>query len=139
MFQHLLLPLDLTNRHGRAIEMAIDLARHHNGRVTLLHVIESIAGWADEEVDEFYKRIEKSAQEHLDRYGATLDERGIPWHARVITGNRVEEIAKYAEDNAVDLIILSAPRIDPENPSGGWASLSWKVSFLAPCPVLLVK
>jgi hypothetical protein len=38
-----------------------------------------------------------------------------------------------------DLIVLTAPRIDPDHPVAGWASLSFKISLLAECPILLVK
>ena len=38
-----------------------------------------------------------------------------------------------------DLIVLTSPRPDPENPVALLGSLSHKIGLLAPCPVLLVK
>src|ERR1051326_9108272 len=49
MFKRILIPLDLTDKHHAALSKAADLARHSDGRVTLLHVIEVIPGLAVEE------------------------------------------------------------------------------------------
>jgi hypothetical protein len=49
------------------------------------------------------------------------------------------EIIRYATEAKADLIIAIAPRVDPKNVAAGWGSLSYKISLLSPCPVLLVK
>ena len=54
-------------------------------------------------------------------------------------GNRAPEIVRYAGEIGVDLIVLKSHRIDLENPSAGWGTVSYKVGILAQCPVLLVK
>jgi hypothetical protein len=38
-----------------------------------------------------------------------------------------------------DLLILTAPRLDPATPSAGVESMSYKVGVLSQRPVLLVK
>ena len=53
--------------------------------------------------------------------------------------NRVPEIVGYARDKGVDLVVATSPRFDPDNPGTGWASMSYKISMLCPCQVLLVK
>ncbi len=93
MFQKIIVPIDLTDRHQSILNVASDLAGNSQGEIILLHVIESIAGWEDEEVEEFYLKIEASAQEHLERLGRQLDEMKIPWHLKVKTGSRAKEIA----------------------------------------------
>jgi hypothetical protein len=35
--------------------------------------------------------------------------------------------------------VLTSPAVNPNNLAEGWGSLSFKVSVVAPCPVLLVK
>jgi nucleotide-binding universal stress UspA family protein len=65
---------------------------------------------------------------------------GIPSaHAVVLFGNRAVEVARHAKEMDCDLIVLTCPPFDPEKPGLSWASLSWKISLLATCPVLLVK
>jgi hypothetical protein len=38
----------------------------------------------------------------------------------------------------VDRIVLSSHRIDLQNPSAGWGTVSYKVGILSQCAVLLV-
>ncbi|MCS6850832.1 MAG: universal stress protein [Gemmataceae bacterium] len=139
MFHKVLVPLDLTDKHGPAIDLALRLVRPGEGEVILLHVVELIPGLPLEEEREFYTRLEQTARAHLKRYGERLSQAKISWREVVICGNRAWEIARQAADGGADLIVLTAPRIDPDNPAAGWASMSYKVSVLAPCPVLLVK
>jgi nucleotide-binding universal stress UspA family protein len=67
-----------------------------------------------------------------------LSELDVECQRRVTYGHRVREVVDQAAALAADLIILTAPQIDPNDPSG-WGSLSWKIGVLCRCPVLLVK
>jgi hypothetical protein len=58
---------------------------------------------------------------------------------KVIFGSRAHEIVRYAVETGVDLIVLSSHRLDPQNPSVGWGTVSYKVGILSKYPVLLVK
>jgi nucleotide-binding universal stress UspA family protein len=138
MFKRILLPLDLTERHKRAIEIAVEMATQ-GGELTLLHIIEVIPGLALDEEKNFYDRLHKIADAHLARLGRTLGDRNVRWRAETVFGNRAGEIARQAAKEKSDLIILTAPRFDPENPGAGWSSLSWKTAIVAQCPILLVK
>jgi nucleotide-binding universal stress UspA family protein len=139
MFAKILIPVDLTDTHQQAIEIAAQLASESGGQVTLLHVVEVIPGlWVDEERD-FYDRLEAAARDHLVRLGRQLEERNIARREEIIFGNRAEEIVRYAMEAGVDLIVLKSHRIDLENPGAGWGTLSYKISILSQCPVLLVK
>lgn len=139
MFKKILLPLDLSDRHGPAVEAAAELARLTGGAVTLLHVIEVIAGLAMAEERDFYKRLEKAARRHLEQVGDRLTKRKLPWRAELRYGNRGPEIIRYAGTAGADLVILTGRLPDPEHPGAGFASLSYQVSMFATCPVLLVK
>jgi nucleotide-binding universal stress UspA family protein len=139
MFKNILLPLDLTEKHQAALTAAADLAEQNRGAVTLLHVIEVIPGLAVEEERAFYDRLQRTARAHLDRCGALLAGRKVLWHGEVLLGSRAEKITGYAADQRADLMILTAPQFDPDNPVAGLGSMSWKLGILSPCPVLLVK
>jgi len=54
-------------------------------------------------------------------------------------GDRLQEIVKFSEEQSADPIVMRSHRIDPANPTQGWGTISYKVSVLAQCPVLLVK
>jgi len=137
MFQHILVPTDLTDSAESSLKMAMSLARlRYGSHVSLLHVIERIPSLEDHELRGFYERLERDACMRMRQMLANTsgcDEVTTTHH--VVLGRRSEEIVRYAESNAMDLIILSHGQ-DPESPFG---SVSYKVGILAPCSVLLLK
>jgi nucleotide-binding universal stress UspA family protein len=139
MFKKILLPVDLADKHGPALNVAADLADRSGGEIVLLHVIEVIAGLPMEEERGFYSRLEKKARAFLERLGGQLKRRDIRWRAEVLYGNRGAEVVRFAAATSVDLIVLTSPRLDPSNLGTSWGSLSYKIGFTCQCPVLLVK
>lgn len=139
MFQKILVPLDMTFKHRRALDMAAELARQNSGEVVLIHVVELLHGMPRTEEPEFYDRLETAATEHLEKHLVGLKKRGVPCRKEIIFGVRVTEMVRFAQRMGADLIILTAPRLDPDYPEDGWGSLSFKLGIFASCPVLLVK
>ncbi|MER3415460.1 MAG: universal stress protein [Gemmataceae bacterium] len=139
MFRRILLPVDLTDRHQRSLEMAARLARHEAGEVVLVHVIEVIHGLTPDEDRDFYGRLEKNARQHLEILGQFLTQQSVPWSVRVLYGDRAEQIIHCAEEEHADLILMTSHRIDLTGPIAGWGTLSYKIGILSQCPVLLVK
>jgi nucleotide-binding universal stress UspA family protein len=139
MFQKILLPVDLSDKHGPALNAAAQLASQSGGEVILLHVIEIIPGLEVEDEKHFYSRLEKLAASHLDKLGKVLQAKRIRWRAKTLLGNRGAETLRQAQENGVDLIIVTSPRVDPQHVATGWGSLSYKIGLAATCPVLLVK
>jgi universal stress protein A len=138
MFERLLVPVDLTDRNSRAIEIARDLVQPGGGDVTLLHVIETL-DLPYEELEEFYSRLEQRTIEQLDVLAEPLRTAGLSVDQEVVYGRRAEEVLRYAEEHRIDLIVLNSHRVDPQNPGAGWTTMSYQVAILAQCPVLLVK
>lgn len=138
MFKHILVPMDLSDRHQQALEVAARLARESHGEVTLLHVIEIIPGAWPQEHD-FYKRIAEIAHNHLTSLGRTLEAGQVLGRKEIVYGHRAHEIVCYALEAGIDLIVLTSRRIDPNDPNAGWGPVSHQVGILAQCPVLLVK
>ena len=137
MFKRILLPIDLSNRHQKALSGAVDLARQSGGEVLLLHVIEVIAGMDRE--DEFYGRLERAARKNLGQLSEQLAAKQVLSRMEILFGNRAQEIVRYAGEKNVDLVVLTAPLVRSESVSYALGSLSYKIGVFAPCPVLLVK
>jgi nucleotide-binding universal stress UspA family protein len=138
MFKKIVLPLDLSDRHRPAVDVAAELAKQSGGEVVLLHVIEIIPGVPLEDEKAFYSRLDKMARTHLEGVSRRLSERRVPCQTKVLYGHRAREVAGQAEALGADLIVLTAPQIDAAEPTG-WGSLSWKIGVLCRCAVLLVK
>jgi nucleotide-binding universal stress UspA family protein len=139
MFQRILLPVDLTDRHDKALRMAGDLGRQSNGEVILLHVIEAIPGLSRQEDADFYSRLNTAARAHLRRLAAPLLEAGIACRTEVLTGQRAVDTARFAAEAKSDVIVLTSPPFQPQHPLPALGSMAWKISLLAACPILLVK
>ncbi len=137
MFKTILLPIDLSDRHEQALHVARELAHAGDGEIVLLHVVEIIPGLPEE--GEFYSRLERVARKYLSALHDRLTGEKVPSRVEVIVGNRARAIVGQAEDTGADLIVLTAPRVDPDKVSAGLGSLSYMVGIFAPCPVLLVK
>ena len=138
MFSNILVPVDLSEKNARAIEAAQTLATRLGGRITLLHVIETI-DLPFEELEEFYGRLEKQAANGMEALSAPMIEAGLTVERCVAYGSRSREIVRHTEDHGIELVIMSSRRVDPDNPTQDWATVSHKVAILARCPVLLVK
>jgi|SRR6516164_87111 universal stress protein A len=139
MFKKILLPVDLTEKHRAALEMAAELAGQNQGEVLLVHVVEEIPGLSRKEERGFYQRLEQIARAHLGRLAGAVTRKKVPVRTEVIIGQRVPDTLRYAKAQAADLILLTSPSFQPEHPGASLGSMAWKISMVALCPVLMVK
>lgn len=139
MYERIIVPADLTDGNGPAVEVAGRVVAKETGTVYLLHVIETIPGFAIEEERDFYGKLEKSATEHLEKLGEILTQSGVRWRAEVAYGPRAKTILDEARKLDADLIIIQSHRLDRDRPQQGWGTLSFQVGILSDRPVLLVK
>jgi nucleotide-binding universal stress UspA family protein len=139
MFRRILVPVDLTEKSMAAVDVAFELAKQSKADVTLLHVIETIEHVTFDEMKGLYKRLENSARKGLEEFSERFKTARLNVDAAVTYGHRTRGIVSFAIDNKCDLIILASHRIDPDRPGHEWTTISYGVSILAPCAVLLVK
>ncbi len=138
MFERIVIPVDLTDQHRAAVEMARDLARTHGSTLTLLHVIETLDVPFDE-LKDFYERLEEQAREGLARLARPLTGAGVDVEQVVRYGKRAREIVGFVEEQGADLVVIGSHRPDPEHPQRTLLTISHQVAIFAPCPVLVVK
>lgn len=138
-FRHILVPVDFTEKNRAAIDVAITLAHTAQATVTLLHIIEQLFT-DDDEIDEFYERLETRAMSELDALAQQVIDAGFAVQRKVRYGKRGPGIVDFAtEDPQCDLIVMNARPVDQEHPESGLGAISFQVSLLCHCPVLLVK
>lgn len=138
MFDHFIVPIDLSDRNTAAIRTACEMARVGKGFVTLLHVVETL-DLPYEEVSDFYDRLEERAARRLEELSGPLADADVEFERLVLFGDPAEEIIEFAAQAAKALIVLQSHRVDPAQPTVGWATLSYKIAILADSPILLVK
>jgi len=138
MFQKILVPVDFTDKNRAAVDLAASLISG-DGEVTLLHIIETISDAPFDELEDFYQRIEERSRREMASLAAPLASEEFAVRQEIIYGHRARQIVSWAEREGVDLVVVSAQKLDPERPREEWLNLSHAVALLARCPVLLVK
>lgn len=138
MFETVLVPVDLTPKNRRAVELARDLATRVGSEVLLLHVIETL-DLPFEELEDFYERLQDKAMLEMDPLVEILAAADVPVSSHIVFGRRAERVLVFARENSVDLMVLDSHRVRPGQPGKGTGTLSYQMAILAECPVLLVK
>ncbi len=139
MFTNILVPSDLTERNQKAMDIAIEMALENRAVVTVLHVIETLEEADSEDFKKFYRQLGIRAGRKIDKLIAQYGREGLLLEKHILYGRRVYEILNFAVARDVDLIIMSSHKLDPENVTEGWGTISFKVGVLSHCPVMLVK
>lgn len=109
-YQHILAAVDLSPEGGQVLERARDLSRRYNCTLSLIHVIEPLPVDAAGEAllppmsieSELHENAEQKLQELADRAGIDQSCR------HVVMGYTKREIIGFAQDNAVDLIVVGS-------------------------------
>jgi nucleotide-binding universal stress UspA family protein len=138
-FQHILVPVDFTEKNLTALDLVFDLAVASHARVTLLHVIETIDVELDRELEQFYAKLQERADSELERLSQRFVAAGLAIDRKTRYGKRLLEIVNDIVERKSDLVVMSSHKPDLSKPLQTWATLSYQVSVLCPCPVLLVK
>lgn len=139
MYSHIIVSVDLSDRNAPALRVASEIAREHGASVTLLHVVETIEGPPQEEMEDFYAKLSAKAEQQLGSWAKEFEKHRVSVEVSVLRGKRAQTIVRYADDQRGDLIVLNTHRVDPENPGGALGSISHRVALLAGCSVLLVR
>lgn len=141
-FNHILIPVDVIGKNRNAIDIAFELAIENKANVSMLHVIQEIENAeerVDDETNEFYENVKSHVLSEMERLSQQLIESGVDVGIKAIVGDRKQTIVTYASDHNVDLIVMSSHTVDPENIANSLNTLSYKVSVMCDCPILLLK
>lgn len=139
MFRRILVPVDFTPRSRRAAGVAARMAASSKAETTLLHVIERIDADAPGSLAGFYRKLERNARGRLAELVEDFTRRGLQARGEVLYGGRVNEILRFSQENAIDLIVMSSHKLPLRRGGENWGTISYKVGILSRCPVLLVK
>lgn len=141
MYKRILLPFDGTAQARQALPHAIAQAEHFGAELLLLEVFApspSVHG-LEKRSKEWVGRYRASlARENLQDAAAGAQQRDIPVQVSVTEGHAPTEIVEFAEENGVDLIVMST---SSRSGLGRWltGSVADRVIRGTDVPVLLVR
>jgi len=141
-FQHILVPLDVSQHADRALAYAIAWGRELHAHLTLLHVIQSVSPMGVDTVPALpaahLKTLENELTRHMQGYLQRVEEAGVQGELVMAHGDPCGETIEIVKARRVDLIIMgSHGRTGFRHLLMG--SMAEKVMRLAPCPVLIVR
>ncbi|MBE2281611.1 MAG: universal stress protein [Ignavibacteriaceae bacterium] len=143
MFEKILIPTDLSEHSLSVCEYACDLAKKYNSEIHLLHIIDDFTPILNvrtfEMTEEKIRNLQKSeAQKEVNKIKKDLEEKlGREMITEVKSGVNHIEIIKYAEENAIGLILLASHgRTGLIHTLLG--SVAEKVIRYAKCPVMVI-
>jgi len=139
MFKNILVPTDLSEKSIKALEIALNMSNKGDRRITFLHIIERIEDSDEDELKSFYDKLASRARLKMKEMVTPYSDRKVEIDNEIIFGNRVGEIVDFAHKHDIDLIILSSHKLKKADAVEDWATISYKVGILAPCPVMMVK
>ena len=139
----ILFPTDFSEGSFHALPYAVDLAKHYNAKLYMLHIVYDVFKATDSHIphisaDELYKEISEWANKEIDT--CCIEEiRGLPNVKKVVLqGIPFDEIVKFAEKEKIDLIIMGTyGKKGLERFIFG--STAERVVRNAPCPVMTVR
>jgi nucleotide-binding universal stress UspA family protein len=135
--QHLLVPVDFSDRSDQALAYAITMAQKLQARMTLLHVI-YVPPLAGANLTTQMTAIEAAAQQATEKCLQQVKSAGVQGESIVCQGIPWQEIVEHAKDLHVDLIVMGTQgRTGLQHVLLG--SVAEKVVRLAPCPVLVAR
>ncbi len=143
-FKKILCPTDFSEPACRAITAAGEVAEHFKAELILIHVVgvipvlESPTGAPGFDIATYQAELMKSAQRSLDERRALRIPASVPTRTMVTLGDAAHEIARVAEEEGVDLIVVAS-----HGTSGRrlrlFGSVAEKVVRIARCSVLTIR
>ena len=124
MFGKILVPVDGSRHSNRAVEAAVELAACHGSSVHLLHAIRNLS--LPREILEMIARgevtqsgmeiLEDSAEIILDMARERFESAGIEnVQSTYLIGDPAWEIAEYAREKEIDLVVIGRRGLDPHS------------------------
>jgi nucleotide-binding universal stress UspA family protein len=138
MFSNILVPVDGSEISYKALETALDFAKHNSSNITVIHALEKVS--TSYLRDENTLQMETGeGQRILDRCHEFADEKGVSINTALIEGKPASAtILDFALKDKFDLIVIGSHGISgfKERMLG---SVSNKIVHYASLPVLLIK
>lgn len=109
----ILFPTDFSEASMYALPHAVDMAKLFSAKLYMLHVVQDISMMSELSLphasfDQIHAEIEAAAEAELKKFGSQkrADLKDVEY--AVMRGIPYEEILRFAEKNAVDLIVISS-------------------------------
>lgn len=140
----ILCPIDFSEPADKALQTALDLAGHFSSQLIVLHVVSTAPvvpgspGLTGFHMPSVVEKLKVESQKAIENRLADKASEGATLQPRVIAGNPAEEIVRFAEEEKIDLIVISM------HGSGRWrdflfGSVTEKLLRMTRLPVMVIQ
>ncbi len=140
----ILCPIDFSEPADEALQAAIELAGHFSSELMVLHVVSTApvvpgsSGLTGYHTPAVVEELKTEAQLAIEKRLAGVAAKGVKLQPRVNAGSPAEEIVQFAEQEEVDLVVISM------HGAGGWraflfGSVTDKVLRMTGRPVMVIQ
>lgn len=142
-YTHVLLATDFSKPAAHAVAHAADLARRHQARLHVGHVIEDFSYWEGYHLEHFpsedvYEELRENARLAIEDLFDEEARHGLAIETHVVQGKPFVEIIRLAREVAAEMVVIGS-----HGQSGIAESLfgstAERVVRKAPCAVLVVR
>ena len=130
-----LVPTDLSEASAVALRLARDLTAALEGTVEVVHALAegtTAATWGGEAVEADDELPDARRLRYVERFVEAAGGKPVPLELRLVEGPPVEALARVAEEERPDLVVVGQSADRPEAPDQLLAALT----TAAPCPAL---
>ena len=149
MYKTILVPHGKTPAGDEALRHAIHIAKSESAKIVLLNIVEpwpehNFDEWDEEEstiqdkVGIIMSHVEDHSRKFLAERVALCRKEGLSSEGVFRTGKPSDSIIKYANEEKVDLIVMSKRKIPNYQSIFGIGNVTKKVQEKTSCPILLV-
>ncbi len=138
MFHKILVPIDGSDHAHKALGVALDLAKHYQASMCLLHAFPHVADHLGSPVyDQMLNSSTLSGQRLLNELRASIEAEHVPVETQLIEGPPASAIVRVADTEHYDLIVMGS-RGHNTMLNLLLGSVSSAVSHKAHCPVMII-
>ena len=141
MYDDILIPTDGSDTIPETLTHGLAIADDNDATVHALYVVDRriVTANSGDLHDEIVADLESQGDAAVARVADRAREAGLDAEARVIEGTPDTEIVAYAEENGIDVIVLSPEGKSPRERIQSLGSVSDRVADDAAVPVFLIK
>ncbi len=141
-FRTILVPIDFSEHSSQALDLAIEMAKLHSGRIELLHsfpvVLPPLSPYDTIYPTDFTAKCREAAEAKLEEWRERVHAAGVEVNAKATPEPPSEAIPEFARELNADLIVMGTRGL-----SGlkhvMLGSVAERTLRGAPCPVLTVR
>lgn len=137
----ILVPTDFSPVSAKALRYAVALAMQFDAKLSLLHALNpspSYTGMETIPIGLDDKQMTANAEKRLQEFSAKHVPADVPITSLVRHGSTEREIANFAKENNIDLVVASTHK-HPRVSRALFGGVTEHIVHRAPCPILIVR